>query len=324
MNVNRAVLASALVCAGFMSTPRTGAKEPLKSDFAKLVATLRGHRDMVRALALSPDNKWLFSGSSREVKVWDLDKESVKFTLNSHTDKIMALAASPDGKRVYSAGIDKTVKVWDLEAAGKEVITIDGHKNGIMCLALSKNGKRLFSGGPDGTIMVRNLDSGKDTRIMSGHRVMSLAVSQDGKRLFSGAGSILAPDIKVWDVETCKEVMTLLGHKDRIWGLAASPSGKRLYSGSEDGTIKVWDIEAGKEVGTLPTHHPVFGLALSEDGKRLVACYPTMLSVWDVDSSKHLFVVEQKSNVRSVALTKDGMRAYVGCGDYTIKVWQMD
>ena len=64
----------------------------------------------------------------------------------------------------------------------------------------------------------------------------------------------LGPDIKVWDLETGKEILTLRGHTTAVTSLALSPDGKRLYSGSSDDTIKVWDLETGKE-----THSPCAG-----------------------------------------------------------------
>ncbi len=70
---------------------------------------------------------------------------------------------------------------------------------------------------------------------------VSLALSGDGKRLFSGSAD---STIKVWDLESGKETLTLRGHTLEVFSLALSTDGKRLFSGSGDGTIKVWDVEA--------------------------------------------------------------------------------
>ena len=58
---------------------------------------------------------------------------------------------------------------------------------------------------------------------------------------------VLDKTIKVWDLETGREVLTLRGHTQSVRSLVLSADGKRLFSGSDDSTIKVWDLETGEE-----------------------------------------------------------------------------
>ena len=96
-------------------------------------------------------------------------------TLRGHTDSVSSLALSGDGKRLFSGSVDKTIKVWDLEA-GKESLTLRGHTAYVTSLALSGDGKRLFSGSEDNTIKVWDLEAGKETlHPARAHRVASAA-----------------------------------------------------------------------------------------------------------------------------------------------------
>jgi WD40 repeat protein len=70
-----------------------------------------------------------------------------------------------------------------------------------------------------------------------------VAFSPDGKYLASGSRD---NTVKLWSVESQKEVTTLLGHSDYVNSVAFSPDGKYLASGSRDETVKLWSIESQK------------------------------------------------------------------------------
>jgi len=102
----------------------------------------------------------------------------------------------------------------------------------------------------------------------SGEPVWSVAFTPDGKILASTAGN----KVKLWDVETGRELRTLTGHTDRVWSLAFSPDGKILASASSDNTVRLWDPATGGELRTLIGHTDVVGsVAFSPDGKSIVS-----------------------------------------------------
>ncbi len=73
-------------------------------------------------------------------------------------------------------------------------------------------------------------------------------ISPDGKTLASGS---FDKTIKLWNLETGKEIHTLTGHDYAVKSVSFSPDGKTLASGSDDNKIKVWDVEKGKKILTL-------------------------------------------------------------------------
>ena len=60
---------------------------------------------------------------------------------------------------------------------------------------------------------------------------------------------------KLWDVNTGKEIHTLLGHTAEIVSLNFNTDGSQVITGSFDHTIKLWDVATGKCIHTLSGHH---------------------------------------------------------------------
>jgi WD40 repeat protein/serine/threonine protein kinase/tetratricopeptide (TPR) repeat protein len=291
------------------------------SDQARM--TLRGHTDVVFEAAVSPDGKYIASGSSDEtIKVWDSTTGAELMTLRGHKGEVGPVSFSPDGKRIVSGGADNTIKVWDV-ATGNEIMTLRGHGRWINVVVFSPDGKRIVSGSEDNTIKIWDAADGQKLMTLRGHSswVCSVAFSPDSRRIVSCSKD---NTVRVWDAATGNELMTLRGHKGSILSVAFSPDSKRIVSGGGGGTIKLWDAANGEEIMTLRGHSLwLESVAFSPDGKRIVSGgADNTIKVWDVATGNELMTLRGHGNwVYSVAFTPDGKRIVSGSVDGTIKVW---
>jgi DNA-binding beta-propeller fold protein YncE len=74
-------------------------------------------------------------------------------------------------------------------------------------------------------------------------------MSPDGKFIVSGGGN---DAVKVWDIVTGGEILSLPAGEFGVGSVAYSPDGKRIAAaGSEDNIIRIWDSATGVEVMNL-------------------------------------------------------------------------
>jgi serine/threonine protein kinase len=237
----------------------------------KVIRTLKGHSDLVYAVAISPDGQNVVSGSKdNTIKIWNLNTGEEIRTLKGHQGYVHSVAISSDGQTVVSGSYDKSIKIWNLNT-GKEIRTLNGHQAEVLSVAISPNGKKIASASADRTIKVWQLNTGKELHGHSKHfgDVNAVAISPNGQLLVSASDDAT---IKLWNLNTGKEIRTFKGHSADVNAIAFSPNGDYIATGSDDRTVKVWQRYTGEAMHNFEGHSTeVYAVAFSPDGKTLVS-----------------------------------------------------
>ena len=184
----------------------------------RCAATLRGHKNMVFALAAAADGALLLSGSAdRSVRAWDLapppgSPPACLATLKGHSAWVNAVALLPLGAAA-SASTDGSVRLWHIgRAECTATLAPAGDPGALLCLSWLPHAAVLAAAGDDGAL-----------------RLWRLRDKEGGLEAAPAPG---APPAGV------------PAHEGPIRALLALPDG-RLASGGDDRAVRLWRLDDG-------------------------------------------------------------------------------
>ena len=156
-----------------------------------------------------------FSSDDRTVGLWETAglKETTHFPLELGDEA--GLALSPLGKRIALGEPDGTVRLVEA-SAGREIARLGPQGAGIEALAFSTNGGALCVSYEDGTAEIFDTATGRRWAFLQGAKepISGAVLLPDGK---TAATADFTQDVKLWDLNTQKELVTMGERGCRTW-----------------------------------------------------------------------------------------------------------
>lgn len=251
----------------------------------KVLRTLRGHTNVVRAVAFRPDGRWLATvGDDRTVRVQDVATGKELHCLDGFQHILSSVAFSPDGRRIALASWDGSIRVHDLDCDAE-----------VFC------------------------------RTDLGFPVAQLRISTDGHWLAGALGRDENGQVLLWDLRSGQLVLTLPnGEVGQPTSIAFRPDGTQLAIGTMQG-VRIHELPDGRLRALLPQSDGVLGVSFSPDGQLLAtAGLDQTVRLWQGSSGKEVRVCRgHTAAARCVAFHPDGQQLASGDMDGNVRLWDV-
>jgi len=199
-----------------------------------------------------------------------------------HRSGVNALQFDSSLNRLYTAGRDSIVRIWNVKSPRQEpyIVSMEHHTDWVNDIVLCCGGRHLISASSDTTVKVWNAHKGFCMSTLRTHKdyVKTLSYAKDKEQVAS-AGFDRA--IFLWDVNTLTALTasnntvttsSLNGNKDSIYALAMNPSGTVIVSGSTEKVLRVWDPRTCQKLMKLRGHtENVKAICVNRDGTQCLS-----------------------------------------------------
>lgn len=194
---------------------------------------------------LSPDGKLIATShflNAPEVRLWDAatGSKQCSFLVGDEKSSAFVVEFSKDGKQVTASTGDGSIRLWDpLTCAQKW--TFNGIIGTEYLPKFAPSGKlvafQLLNN--DRSLKLIDAESGKEIASILGHDspMSYVEFTPDRKRLVT---SDRESRVKLWDLATGQELLSITAKIGEIEALAISPDGNIIAAGASDGTIRLF------------------------------------------------------------------------------------
>ena len=285
----------------------------------QIVKQIKAPQKVINTCAFSPDGRFFAYAGDKDLVIGTPDNMEIRATYSGHNKQIKDFAFSPDGSLIITAGLDQSLRLWQLNL--EEVDSLGSN------MKFSKSrffvpGNSLLTSNDQGNFNFWNKETGEPEKDLSAHSsgITEFNFDISGKLLISCDRE---KAIKLWNTEN-NQLVAVLGTSGAapIKAEAIISKGKVL-SLSRDLHIRTIDITTRKPVGEFQADD----FRSSPDESMLAFTYSGFLneysvSLVEISEQKKLTVFKgHEAQVNDFQFTHKSDKLVTVSDDRTVRVW---
>jgi serine/threonine protein kinase/WD40 repeat protein len=269
-----------------------------------------------RALAFSPDGRWLAAGL-HSGQIWLLNTSTSRVVrrlrppaLPAGLEAIDLLAFSPDSKWLAVAPADGTARIFNV-ADGAYAGAIK-HDALVTAIDFSADNKWFLSASLDETARLWRLPRFEAVATLPHEGpVTRVSFAAGGRRILTGS---LDGIVRVWNIEPLSETARI-SHDARLTSAQFATEGNSVVTTDMSGETQIATVSAREEEAVIPLGGVAFDTRFSPDGRWLATVGIGGTAVWDVQMKQETFREAQPPHCLSLAFSDDNQLFATGCGN---------
>eukprot|EP00008_Paramoeba_atlantica_P010604 CAMPEP_0201475364 /NCGR_PEP_ID=MMETSP0151_2-20130828/783_1 /ASSEMBLY_ACC=CAM_ASM_000257 /TAXON_ID=200890 /ORGANISM="Paramoeba atlantica, Strain 621/1 / CCAP 1560/9" /LENGTH=408 /DNA_ID=CAMNT_0047855423 /DNA_START=200 /DNA_END=1426 /DNA_ORIENTATION=+ len=230
------------------------------------VGTFVGHKGAVWSSRInSTATRVATASADYTARIWDAITGEEMFCF-TQSKVVKTVDFSSQGTQIVTGGVEKTLRLYDLEQLGSEPSILGSHTESIKTVLWTKEDSVVLSMGSEGSVYIWDLRTKSKVRtIEMDSPISAISLTTDGSLLTTIANK----QVKFWNSKTFEPVKTLSVPASVVSASVENgPSPSIVVTGGSDNWVRIFNYEDGKEMELIKGHHgPVNCVGFAPDSK---------------------------------------------------------
>ncbi len=299
--------------------------------------SLAGHTGAVLGVGYLADGQTIVSTAlDKSVRI---AKTSILRTMPIHDGSVRHMALYAGGSQVLTCGDDRRILMTNVSngAEVRQYRVKAGESEGDyqeiepVVVTVRNDNQRIAAGTKTGDVLVWNVNSGETPLVtlnVEAH-VTAISYSPDNQKL---AVATAAPAVHIFgpSIPGSQPQLELMQHQRFATDAAATDlvfaaDNQTVWVSLQDGQIQQWNYAGLGQRRQMNHGGPVYGAAISSDGKLAVSCSTDQtVRVWDTTTGQQKSQLGGHSGaVHAIAMSRDETFAVTSGADGTLRLWDI-